>query len=79
MPKDKNTKLYSELETTLVSTSKHVDVVSNKPINMYIITYKIGKRRYSQTRHMTAAQLKTYITEGIKHETLVIKRKVSKK
>jgi len=41
-----------------ISTSNNW--LDNEPIKMYVITFKLGNKKISQTRHMTESQMNEY-------------------
>ena len=56
--------LYDNVIVTKISTHKQSNE-RNAPLHMYVVTYTIGSKRHSQTRHMTASAMEEY-KEGLK-------------
>ena len=55
MNKKKTTASITNLEVKSLSTS-------NKGIGMYAITFNLGQRKIAQTRHMSAAAAKDFVS-----------------
>jgi len=60
MSKKSNGLKVSDVEIRLISHSNNYRVGTNDRINQYVVTFYIGKQRYSQTKHMTESEIKKY-------------------
>lgn len=59
--KHKTTEPKIDMESINVQTiSTSNNWLDNEPIKMYVIAFKLGNKKVSQTRHMTESQMNEY-------------------